>query len=50
MLPQKLFVAILLELLIYGVFYLFDRNHRQMYPRLMLVGLLVTLLVFMSLF
>ncbi len=50
MLLQKLFVAILLELLIYGIFYIFDRNHRQMYLRLAIISLLVTVIVFMSLF
>ena len=45
---QKLFVAILIELLVYGVMYFIDRIHRQMYRRLAVVTFLVTLIVCFS--
>ena len=46
---QKLFVAILIELLVYGALYFIDRrSHRQMYRRLAVVTFLVTLIVCFS--
>lgn len=45
---QKLFVAILIELLVYVTLYFIDRSHRQMYRRLAAVTFLVTLIVCFS--
>ncbi len=45
---QKLFVAILIELLVYVALYFIDRSHRQMYRRLAVVTFLVTLIVCFS--